>query len=106
MKNLKKVLYHSNLTELQRYKIWLNCQKKSPKIIVGTRSALFLMPKNTNIIVFDEEHDQSFKQQDKLRYDAKSLAKEFYQNSKIIYSSATPSFKLLQKVKDKKIDVS
>ena len=99
-------LYHSNLTELQRYKIWLNCQKKSPKIIVGTRSALFLMPKNTNIIVFDEEHDQSFKQQDKLRYDAKSLAKEFYQNSKIIYSSATPSFKLLQKVKDKEIDVS
>ena len=99
-------LYHSNLTELQRYKIWLNCQKKSPKIIVGTRSALFLMPKNTNIIVFDEEHDQSFKQQDKLRYDAKSLAKELYQNSKIIYSSATPSFKLLRKVKDREIDVS
>ena len=99
-------LYHSNLTELQRYKIWLNCQKNSPKIIVGTRSALFLMPKNTNIIVFDEEHDQSFKQQDKLRYDAKTLVKELYQNSKIIYSSATPSFKLLKKAKDKEIDVS
>ena len=64
------------------------------------------MPKNTNIIVFDEEHDQSFKQQDKLRYDAKTLVKELYQNSKIIYSSATPSFKLLKKAKDKEIDVS
>ena len=45
-------LYHSNLTELQRYKIWLNCQKKSPKIIVGTRSALFLMPKKYKYYCF------------------------------------------------------
>jgi len=94
-------IHHSGLTELQRYKIWLAAQDNKPKIIIGTRSAIFLPIKNLGAIIFDEEHDQSYKQQDGFRYDARSLAKIIFGDiAKIIYSSATPSLKILQNAKD------
>ena len=95
------LIYHSGLTELQRYKVWLAAQDKKPKIIIGTRSAIFLPIKNLGTIIFDEEHDQSYKQQDGFRYDARNLAKIIFGNiAKIIYSSATPSLKILQNVNE------
>ena len=94
-------IHHSGLTELQRFKIWLAAQDDKPKIIIGTRSAIFLPIKNLGTIIFDEEHDQSYKQQDGFRYDARTLAKIIYDNDvKIIYSSATPSLNTLQSSKD------
>ena len=94
-------IHHSGLTEVQRFKIWLAAQDNKPKIIIGTRSAIFLPIKNLGTIIFDEEHDQSYKQQDGFRYDARTLAKIIYANDvKIIYSSATPSLNTLQSSKD------
>ena len=94
-------IHHSGLTELQRYKIWLAAQDNKPKIIIGTRSAIFLPIKNLGAIIFDEEHDQSYKQQDGFRYDARSLAKIIFGDlAKIIYSSATPSLSTLKNAKD------
>ena len=97
-------LYHSGLTELQRYKIWLAAQDEKPKIIIGTRSAIFLPIKNLEAIIFDEEHDQSYKQQDGFRYDARNIAKIIFGGTaNIIYSSATPSLSTLQNAKDNKM---
>jgi len=102
-KNFNESVYihHSGLTELQRFKIWLAAQDNKPKVIIGTRSAIFLPIKNLGAIIFDEEHDQSYKQQDGFRYDARTLAKIIFSSvAKIIYASATPSLNTLQSSKE------
>lgn len=97
-------VFHSSLTELQRYKVWLRCSSKEPIVVIGTRSAIFLPLTNFDAIIFDEEHDQSFKQQEGFRYDAKFLASTLApNNAKIIYSSATPSLSLIKKSDSKEI---
>ncbi len=70
-------LNHSGLTPIQRVKVWLASQESAPKIIIGTRSSVFLPINNLGGIIFDEEHDQSYKQQEGFRYEAKKL-QEYY----------------------------
>ena len=97
----KVFLYHSGLTPIQRIKVWLAAQDKSPKIIIGTRSSVFLPIRNLGGIVFDEEHDQSYKQQESFRYEAKEIAKILYKDTaRIIYASATPSLINIKKAND------
>ena len=84
---------HSGQTPKERRESWLNVYTGKTKIIIGARSALFAPFKNLGIIVIDESHDQSFKQDTLPRYNAKRIAAELARlhNIQVIYGSATPN---------------
>ena len=90
---IKPSQYHSGLTETERFITWKKIQESKTRIILGTRSAILAPFKNLGLIVVDEEHDISYKQQEGFRYSARDLAimmaKDF--NIPIILGSATPS---------------
>ncbi len=71
--NVPVVLLHSRLTDLERMTAWLQVYKGYAGIIIGTRSAVFAPLLNPGIIILDEEHDASFKQQSGFRYSARDL---------------------------------
>ncbi|MDP4283033.1 MAG: primosomal protein N' [Bacteroidota bacterium] len=87
-------IYHSKFNNNERIEIWNKIKTGELKIIIGARSALFLPFKNLGLIVIDEEHDSSFKQQDPApRYNARDAA-VFYASlfkAKVVMGSATPS---------------
>lgn len=87
-------IYHSKFNNNERIEIWNKIKTGELKIILGARSALFLPFKNLGLIVIDEEHDPSFKQQDPApRYNARDAA-VFYASlfaAKVLMGSATPS---------------
>ncbi|MCG8433208.1 MAG: primosomal protein N', partial [Gammaproteobacteria bacterium] len=93
-------VYHSGLTDNERLETWLAAREGSARIIIGTRSAVFLPLKNPGAIFIDEEHDTSFKQQEGFRYSARDLAVVRAQRSKIpiVLGSATPSFESIENV--------
>jgi primosomal protein N' (replication factor Y) len=84
---------HSELTETEKLKSWQSAHTSSAKIILGTRSAVFADIPNLGAIIIDEEHDQSFKQQEGFRYHARSVAiiRAKLKNIPIILGSATPA---------------
>jgi len=84
---------HSNLTDNQRQSAWLQMQQGVCSILLGTRSALFTPLKNPGLIILDEEHDSSFKQQDGLRFSARDVAvvRGKMLNIPVLLGSATPS---------------
>ncbi|HTA28539.1 MAG TPA: primosomal protein N', partial [Bacteroidia bacterium] len=90
-------VYHSKFGDNERVEIWnglINPSKIDYSVIVGTRSALFLPFSNLGLIIIDEEHDSSFKQQDPApRYNARDAAIYLASlcNAKVILGSATPS---------------
>jgi len=92
---------HSGLSETQRYKNWHRAKTGSAQIIIGTRSAIFTELPNLALIIIDEEHDMSYKQQEGFRYSARDLAIVRAQRSDIpvILGSATPSFESLLNAK-------
>jgi primosomal protein N' (replication factor Y) len=101
----KVLLNHSGLTPIQRIKVWLASQDENPKIIIGTRSSVFLPIFNLGGIIFDEEHDQSYKQQDGFRYDAKEISRMLYSTkTRIVHASATPSLFNINRVHNKEIE--
>ena len=53
--------YHSNLTAVQKYRVWKECSYNNKLIVIGTRSSIFLPFNNLSLIVVDEEHDSSYK---------------------------------------------
>jgi len=91
-------LHHSNLNDTERLDTWLNAQQGSAAIIIGTRSAIFSPLHELGMIIVDEEHDSSLKQQDTFRYHARDIAilRAKQLNIPIILGSATPSFESLQ----------
>lgn len=93
--------FHSRMTPLQRKKTWLKVRYQQASIIIGTRSALFLPFVNLGLIVIDEEHDPSFKQQEGFRYSARDSAvwRAKLANCPIILGSATPAFETLVNAK-------
>jgi primosomal protein N' (replication factor Y) len=96
---LSPVILHSSLTDNVRLDAWRASRNGEAKLVVGTRSAVFVPLKNPGLIVVDEEHDSSFKQQEGLRYSARDLAvaraKEL--DIPVILGSATPSLETLQR---------
>ncbi len=102
--NILPLEYHSNLTPSQKYKVWQACKERSRLIIIGTRSSIFLPFENLKLIVVDEEHDQSYKQNEMFKYNARDIsivrAKNF--NCPVILGSATPSFESLHNINIKK----
>ncbi len=87
------VLLHSRLSPGERYDGWRRIQKGKVKVAVGTRSAIFAPFSQLGVIIVDEEHDTSYKQEDKLRYNARDLAlvRAKIENAVVILGSATPS---------------
>ncbi|WP_375316116.1 primosomal protein N' [Wolbachia endosymbiont (group A) of Colletes cunicularius] len=98
-KNL--VEWHSGLTPKTRRNNWLNIASGNAQIIIGARSALFLPYKNLKLIIIDEEHDSSFKQEQGIIYNARDMAIILakFENIPIILSSATPLLETIHHVK-------
>jgi len=88
---------HSGLSDKQRLNAWLKASFGQAAIVIGTRSAILTPLPNLGLIVIDEEHDLSFKQQDTLRYQARDVAlkRAHAANIPIIMGSATPSLETL-----------
>lgn len=84
---------HSGLSDGKRLQSWVLMQRQEVKVILGTRMAIFAPLENIGLIVVDEEHDASYKQQDGLRYSARDLAvwRAHQLNIPVVLGSATPS---------------
>lgn len=93
-------VWHSGLTEKQRLQTWLLAKSNQISVIIGTRSAVFIPMAQPGIIIVDEEHDNSFKQQSGLRYSARDFAVVRGQQETIpvVLGSATPSLETLHNV--------
>jgi primosomal protein N' (replication factor Y) len=87
------VAMHSAMNNTDRLTAWRRARAGNIAVVIGTRSAIFTPLPNTGLIVVDEEHDASFKQQDGFRYSARDLAVKRGQleNVPVILGSATPS---------------
>jgi primosomal protein N' (replication factor Y) len=95
---VEPVVLHSGLTDVERLSAWRNAQQGHAALVVGTRSAVFTPLPRLGLIVVDEEHDHSLKQQEGLRYSARDLAivRARNSNARIILGSATPTLETLQ----------
>ncbi len=94
--NDKKIaVIHSKITSNKRNKILAEIANNNIDIVIGARSAVFAPLKNLGLIIVDEEHEQSYKQEDKPRYNARdsAIVKAKIYNCPIILGSATPSLK-------------
>ena len=87
------VVYHSECTAREQYLAWLLAQSGQADIVVGTRSAVFLPFRDLQLIVVDEEHDPSLKQQEGFRYHARDVAvyRAHRTGIQVILGTATPS---------------
>ena len=87
------VTLHSNLSESERLQNWLAASTGAAKIVIGTRLSVFTPMPHLKMIVMDEEHDGSYKQQDGMRYHARDVAmvRAKQLNIPIILGSATPA---------------
>ena len=84
---------HSGLTDLQRYRAWDRFRRGEVDIMLGTRSSLFSQSERLGLIIIDEEHDHSYRQDDGVRYHARDVAIKRAQmlDIPIVLGSATPS---------------
>jgi primosomal protein N' (replication factor Y) len=91
---------HSGLTNRQRHMVWMDVQQGHSAILLGTRSALFTPLKNPGLIILDEEHDSSFKQQEGFRFSARDVAivKAKLLDVPVLLGTATPSLESLQNI--------
>jgi len=95
-------LYHSGLSERERMDVWLGAREDENneiefQVVLGTRSAVFLPMSRLGMVIIDEEHDASFKQQEGFRYHARDLANVRARDAAIpiVLGSATPSLESL-----------
>ncbi|MBS0288927.1 MAG: primosomal protein N' [Proteobacteria bacterium] len=98
------ICFHSKMTSKQRLEAWLKVRHHKAAIVIGTRSSIFLPFSNLGMIIIDEEHDPSFKQQEGFRYSARDLGvlRAKMANCPIILGSATPSFESIFNAKNGK----
>ncbi|MEI8346574.1 MAG: primosomal protein N' [Pseudomonadota bacterium] len=94
--------YHSSITKSDKYGLWCLLQKDdSPKVVIGVRSAIFLPLKKIGLVIVDEEHDSSFKQDDRCPYNARDIAlkRASLEKFPVILGSATPSVEIYYQFK-------
>ncbi len=94
------VVLHSALTDRQRWQGWEAARSGRAGVVLGTRSALFVSLPQPGLLIVDEEHDLSFKQQEGFRYHARDLAvrRAQIENIPVVLGSATPSLETLRNV--------
>lgn len=99
---IEPALLHSGLTDIERLMAWRAARSGAARLVVGTRSAIFTPLRNPGLIVVDEEHDHSFKQQEGLRYSARDLAivRAKHLDIPIILGTATPTLEMLKHCRD------
>ena len=95
-------LLHSGLSDTARHRAWQDAAGGRAPVVLGTRSAVFTPLKRPGLIIVDEEHDQSFKQQDGFRYHARDTAvmRARLESVPVILGSATPSLESLQRARE------
>lgn len=96
--------YHSGMGEAERARTWLRARAGEVDVVVGTRSASFMPLARPGLIIVDEEHDTSYKQQDGLRYSARDLAvlRAREEAVPVVLGSATPSLESLHNAATKR----
>ncbi len=94
------LLLHSGLSDNERERAWHRAASGQVRIVIGTRSSIFTPLPELGLIIVDEEHDSSFKQQEGFRYSARDLAvvRAQRENSLLLLGSATPSLESLYNV--------
>ena len=92
---------HSGLSTGEKYDEWRKIQKGEVKVVVGARSAIFVPFTNVGIIILDEEHESTYKQEDVPRYHARDVAiwRSHYHNCPVVLGSATPSLESFARAK-------
>jgi primosomal protein N' (replication factor Y) len=87
------VVLHSQLSESQRYEIWQGIESGEHRVVVGPRSALFAPVRDLGLIVLDEEHENTYKQDSEPRYHARMLSIRLAERAgaAVVFGSATPS---------------
>jgi len=101
-------IWHSKITPKKKKVIWSGLISGEIKVVIGARSALFLPFKKIGIIVVDEEHDQSFKQDEGITYNARdmAIARAYSENIPINLVTAVPSIETYANIKNKKYSYS
>ncbi|OEG71628.1 hypothetical protein ATZ36_02590 [Candidatus Endomicrobiellum trichonymphae] len=86
-------VWHSGISSIEKYSLFSKAKNGSIKIMIGARSAVFAPFKNLGLIIVDEEHEHTYKQEQKPSYDAREIAKRrcVYHNAVVVLGSATPS---------------
>ena len=104
----KPAIWHSKITKKNKRIIWKNIINGEIKLVVGARSSLFLPFKNLGLIVVDEEHDSSYKQDEGIRYNARDMAisRASIENIPILLSTSIPSLETFNNVKNKKYNLT
>jgi len=92
---------HSGMTDTERLTAWRDARSGRAPVVIGTRSAAFAPLKRCGLIIVDEEHDPSLKQQEGFRYSARDLAvvRARLSGVPVVLGSATPSLETLQNVR-------
>lgn len=105
--NTSIVILHSAMTDKLRYAAWHAAANNQAQLVIGTRSSIFTPMPNLGLIIIDEEHDGSYKQQDGFRYNARDLAILRAKNSNIpvLLGSATPSLETLNNINERRYEV-
>lgn len=105
--NTSIVVLHSAMNDRQRYAAWHAAASNQAKLVIGTRSSIFTPMPKLGLVIIDEEHDGSYKQQDGFRYNARDLAILRAKNRKIpvVLGSATPSLETLNNINEHRYEV-
>lgn len=98
---------HSGLSLGERYDEWRKIKSNKVSLVIGARSAIFAPLSRLGMIIVDEEHDPSYKQEEKVRYNARDLAlvRGKMENGVVILGSATPSLETFFNIQEGKIDL-
>jgi primosomal protein N' (replication factor Y) len=100
-------VWHSGISNVQKYKLFFKAKNNDIKIMIGTRSAVFSPFKNLGVIIIDEEHEYTYGQKQKPSYDVREIAKwrAMYHNAIVLLGSATPSLESYKDAIENKIDL-
>ncbi|MDO9534571.1 MAG: primosomal protein N' [Bacillota bacterium] len=101
----KFALLHSSLSQGERYDQWLKVKNGEALVVLGARSSVFAPLKNIGLIVMDEEHENTYKQDDSPRYHTRDVAKwrAAYHDAVLLMGSATPSLESYLETRNKKV---
>jgi len=104
----KPAVWHSGITKKKKEIIWRGINEGKIKVIIGARSSLFLPFKNLGLIIVDEEHDQSYKQDEGVIYNARDMAvaRSSFENIPINLITAIPSIETYENIKKGKYTIS
>jgi len=104
LENVPVTVFHSGLKPAERYKRWAQIMEGEAKVVVGARSALFAPMKNLGLIIVDEEHDPTYKQEESPRYHGRDAAvkRGSLEKVPVALGSATPSLESYSNAKEGK----